>query len=101
MAPLSLYLAAGTNALAFGSGLFGSPVGNSGGMGALNADIAGVADYFFWDGTQWKEDGFSGARFLVIGEPIQEPDVLSLVALPLLVMIRGTRRRGGRKAAAP
>lgn len=95
VAPLAVDLAAGAYALVFGAGRFGSPVSDGGGMGGLNGDIPGSADYFFWDGTQWKEDGFSGARFLVFGEPIPEPSALSLLIAPLIVVCRRRKRRAG------
>jgi hypothetical protein len=63
--PLALNLAAGTYALVFGGGLFGST--GSGGAPENDTDI-GTPSYFFLSSgpTQWLNNGFSDARMFLI-----------------------------------
>lgn len=95
LVPLAVTLAAGDYALVFGSSeLFGA-TGN-GGMPSNNAEISGSASYFFYNGTDWLDGGFSNARFTVDAEvsPVPLPAGLPLFLSALVGFgLIGYRRR--------
>jgi hypothetical protein len=89
--PVSVSVSAGTYAVVFGSGLFGSPAaeGYMPGTGAGNIVLPGANLFTWYDSTgnsdysraRWTESGNGGQRFVVEGIPIPEPSSLALIVI--------------------
>ncbi len=94
--PVSLSVSAGTYAVVFGSGLFGSPAaeGYMPGTGAGNIVLPGANLFTWYDSTgssdyssaQWTESANGGQRFVVEGIPIPEPSSAILIVIGLVAL---------------
>jgi hypothetical protein len=93
LVPLSLTLAPGDYALIFGSNRFGAT--GFGVMPTNNADLFGIAPYFFWDppSGEWRNTTSGGLRFVVSGEAIPESSTLSLLVVGTLGLLVCAGRR--------
>jgi hypothetical protein len=106
--PVSLKVPAGTYAIVFGSGLFGSPATAVGAMpGTLNGGniVQPGANVIIWydhtdpqtfAGANWLNSINTGERFVVEGTAIPEPSSAIMLSLVLVVLAvrRLTKRTG-------
>lgn len=92
LTPLSVLLAPGSYAVVFGSG---GPFGaaGSGAMAIANLPLLGSPSFFRAFGGSWVENGFTEARFVVVGNVVPEPTTALLLGVGLAGVTAMRRRR--------